>query len=57
MSYYDRIDLSERAGINKTNEALYVFTICHYYYFHKINSRFQPKVCDIVISGDGCQKL
>ena len=46
MLYCERIDVSERVGLNKTNEALNVFIICHYYYFLKVNFRFQPKVCD-----------
>ena len=51
MLYCERIDVSERVGLNKTNEALNVFIICHYYYFLKVNFRFQPKVCD------DCQKF
>ena len=42
---FDRIDVSEGIDINKTDLSCECI-ICHYWYFLRINSRFQPKVCD-----------
>ena len=45
MLEYDRIDVPEGIDINKTDETRECI-ICHYWYFFKINFRFQPKVYD-----------
>ena len=50
MLEYDRIDVSEGIDVNKAN-GLQKGIICHYWYFLKINFRFQPNVCD------GCHDL
>ena len=42
---HDRIDVSEGINVNKTNGSLECI-ICYYRYFHEINFRFQPKVCN-----------
>ena len=42
MLKYDRIDVPEGIGVNKTNESSRCI-ICNYYYFLKANFRFQPK--------------
>ena len=45
MLYFDRIDLSEGADVNKTiksNEC----DICHYWYFLNKVFKFQPFVCN-----------
>ena len=39
-------DVSERIDVNKTNSSLECI-ICHYWYFFKINFRFQPKLFDV----------
>ena len=45
MLEYDRIDVSERIDVNKTN-----FTrecnICHYWYFLDKNFSYGPYLCD-----------
>ena len=48
MLKYDRIDVSKGIDTNKTVISCERI-ICHYWYFLRINFRFQPKVCD------GCQ--
>ena len=45
MLDYDRVNVSEGSDSNKTGSSREC-TICHYWYFLKINFRFQPKVCD-----------
>ena len=45
MLEYDRIDVSEEDDVNRTN-GLRKCIICLYWYFHEIDFRFQPKVCD-----------
>ena len=45
MLDYDRVNVSEGSDSNKTGSSCEC-TICHYWYFLKINFRFQPKVCD-----------
>lgn len=50
MWEYDRIDMSEVIGINKTNEWRRC-TDCSNYYFLKVSFRFQQKACS------GCNDL
>ena len=50
MLEYDRIDVSEGIGTNKTN-GLRGCIICHSWYLFGINLRFKPKECD------GCQDI
>ena len=50
MLEYERIDMSERIDVNKTN-GLQECIICHYWYFLEMNFRFHSKVCD------GCHDL
>ena len=45
MLEYDRIDMSKRIDVDKTSESRKCI-ICNYYYFHKVNFRFKPKVSD-----------
>ena len=40
MLCYDRIDISGEIDLNKTNES-HKCIICNYYYFLKVNVRFQ----------------
>ena len=42
---YDKIDISEGAGINKT-DASKECIICHYWYFKSIGYKFEPHVCN-----------
>ena len=44
MLYYDRIDIFERANVNKTGESKEC-NICHYWYFLEEEFKFQPDVC------------
>ena len=50
MLKYNRIDASELIDFTKINDSRKC-SICHYYYFLKINFRLQPKLCD------GCHDL
>ena len=50
MSGNVRIGVYEGIEFNKSNESR-GYVICNYYYFLKVNFKFQPKVCD------GCHKL
>ena len=50
MLEYDRIDISERIEINKTN-ASKECDICHYWYFKDIGFKFEPYLCN------GCHDL
>ena len=45
MLEYDRIDVSEGIYANRTS-GLRECIICHYWYFLKVNFRFQPEVCN-----------
>ena len=45
MLEYDRIDVPEGIGVNKTNGFLEC-TICHYLYLLKVTFSFQSKVCN-----------
>ena len=44
MLYYDKIDVSEGMGVNKTS-ASKECVICHYWYFLNYSFKFQPNVC------------
>ena len=41
MLGYDRIDISEESGINKTN-ASKECDICHYWHFKDIGFKYEP---------------
>ena len=43
MLYYDRIDVSEKVDVNKTNESK-EHDICHYWYFFNKGFKFQQNV-------------
>ena len=45
--WYDRIDVSKVTDVNKTNESC-KSTIFDYYYFLKVNFKFQPRVYDLM---------
>ena len=45
MLELDRIDISEGKDIDKTDRSRKC-SVCHYWYFLKINFRFQTKVCN-----------
>ena len=45
MIYYDRIDVSEGIGVNKTS-ASKESHICHYWYFLNYSFKFHPTVCN-----------
>ena len=45
MLYYDRIDVSQRIGVNKTSESK-ESDICHYWYFLNEAFTFQSYVCN-----------
>ena len=45
MQYYDRVDVSEGIGFNKTS-ASKECDICHYWYFLNYSFQFQPNVCN-----------
>ena len=47
---YDRIDVSEGIDVSKTTDSR-KSNVCCYWYFLKINFRFQPKIFD------GCHDL
>ena len=47
---YDRINIFEGNDVNKPMESRKCI-LCNYYYFLKVNFRFQPKACD------GCHDL
>ena len=44
MSYFDRIDVSEEADVNKTSVSKEC-DVCHYWYFLNYTFMFQPNVC------------
>ena len=44
MLYYDRIDVSEGIGMNKTS-ASKKCDICHHWYFLDKGFKFQPYIC------------
>ena len=45
--WYDRIDVSKVTDVNKTNESCKSI-IFNYYYFLKVNFKFQPRVYDLM---------
>ena len=45
MLEYDRIDISERIYVNKTN-ASKECDICHYCYFKDIGFKYEPYLCN-----------
>ena len=47
---YERIDISERIDVNKTNLSKEC-DICHYWYFKDIGFKYQPYLCN------GCHDL
>ena len=44
MLYFDRIDVSERADVNKTSTSKEC-DICDYWFFLNYSFKFQPTVC------------
>ena len=50
MLDYDRIDISERIDVNKTN-ASKECDICNYWYFEDISFKYDPYLCN------GCHDL
>ena len=50
MLEYDRIDISERIDIKKTNVSKEC-RICHYWYFKDIGFKYEPHLCN------GCHGL
>ena len=45
MLYFDRIDVSEKIDVNKTNESKEC-DICDYWYFLNKSFKFQPYLCN-----------
>ena len=45
MLEYDRIDISERIDVDKTN-ASKEYKIFHYWYFKDINFKYEPLLCN-----------
>ena len=50
MLEYERIDISERIDVNKTNLSKEC-DICHYSYFKDIDFKYEPNLCN------GCHDL
>ena len=50
MLEYDRIDISEGIGINKTSKSKEC-KICRYWYFKDIGFKYEPRLCN------GCHGL
>ena len=50
MLVYDRVDISERIDVNKTN-ASKEYDNCHYWYFLDKNFKYEPYLCN------GCHNL
>ena len=50
MLQYDRVDVSERIYLNKSDKSKECM-ICHYWYFKDIGYRYEPNVCN------GCHDL
>ena len=50
MLEYDKIDISERIDVNKTN-ASKECDICHYWYFKDMSFKYEPYLCN------GCHGL
>ena len=45
MLEYDRIDISEGIGVNKTN-ASKECDLCHYWYYKDIDFKYEPYLCN-----------
>ena len=45
MLEYDRIDVSERIDINKTNSSKEC-NVCHYWHFKDIGFKYEPYLCN-----------
>ena len=45
MLYYDRINVSEEIGINRTSPSKEC-DVCHYWYSLNYRFKFQPNVCN-----------
>ena len=45
MLEYDRIDISERIDVNKTNLSK-EYDICHYWYFKDIDFKYENYLCN-----------
>ena len=45
MLQYDRIDISERIGINKAKKSKQCM-LCHYWYFKDWSYKLQPYLCN-----------
>ena len=45
MSQYQRIDISDGIGFDKSNNSVECM-ICHYWYFKDTGFKYQPFVCD-----------
>ena len=45
MLEYDRINVSERIDINKTNSSKEC-NICHYWHFKDIGFKYEPYLCN-----------
>ena len=45
MLYFDRIDVSEGADVNKAS-ASKICDTCHYWYLFNYSFKFQPNVCN-----------
>ena len=50
MLEYERIDISERNDVNKTNLSK-EWDICHYWYIKDIGFKYEPYICN------GCHDL
>ena len=46
MLEYDRINTSERIGLNKSNDKSKECDICHYWYFLDKNFTYQLQLCN-----------
>ena len=45
MLQYERIDISEGIGFDKSNKSVKCM-ICHYWYFTDVGFKYQPYVCN-----------
>ena len=46
MLEYNRIDLSEGIGVNKSGDTSRKCSLCQYYYFLNKNKNYQRHLCD-----------
>ena len=44
MLYYNKIDVSDRIDIDKSNKSKECM-ICHYWYFFDLNYTYEPYIC------------